>query len=512
MVSACRNRYGRNHLMLDSAEILTPIYPDSALALLESIPVESLTHGEEAARHALLLTQARYKCMQDETEDSLIRVAVSWYDNSKEERYRMLANFYLGYILKNQEAYGESVRHMLIAADLATQLKDTFHMAMANRYLYALSNDNHNFRSALMYATKEYDLMKASRGLDEYTVTALCDVATAHANNNNTDSALRITKDIIEYSVLRDDTVSMVMGLHIRAISCLRSQLYGKAIECFKRISEFGENYLTDSDIYNFVFCALKQEDNALADSIVGSLDMETQRNAVPEMYWVVNKEMSKAGATAIAILDEYDRMLNKISAQEVPNAESEYQRMKADEAIMKKKEIMTYAVVISCLLFSIIVYGLSMSRIKKAKTMELFAVINNISLEKNELIEKHFQRTNRLCEHLNAKTFKIDIDSLKSQLKTDIRDFCSESEAELISSANLRHPNMLRRFDEEYKDLNPNDRQLFIYHLCGFSPITISVFFGCNIQSVYTRKSRLKSRITGSESLFKDEFLKILS
>lgn len=59
MLLSCRHGHGPARALLDRAEALTPSRPDSALALLESIPATSLHPGEETALHALLLTQAR---------------------------------------------------------------------------------------------------------------------------------------------------------------------------------------------------------------------------------------------------------------------------------------------------------------------------------------------------------------------------------------------------------------------------------------------------------------------
>ena len=512
MLLSCRHGQGAARALLDRAEALTPSRPDSALALLESIPATSLHPGEETALHALLLTQARYKCMYDETDDSLIRIATSWYDTHRDTRHRMLANFYLGYILMNRGSYGESVRHMLLAEDLATQLKDTFQMAMANRCLEMLNNNSKNYANALGYAKKTYELMKESRGMDCYTLEAMGELALSYNNAGNPSEACRIAGTIIDSAILMNDTVLMLTGLRVKATSQMQAKQYGRAIGSYRNVISLRPDAVAENDLYNYIFCALMNNDKALADSIVMNFGECSETEVVPDLYWIEKGNISKAYQSALNQVSFYDEEFKRMAIQEVSWADSEYHRRKVDEAIAQRNRMTIYIIVIGCVLFSAVIYILAMTKIRKARTLELMAVINSLSAEKNILIEKHFQRTNQLCDHLHAKSAKIDIDSLKNQLKSDLRDFCGESDDELLASANLKHPDMLARFDIEFKDMNPNDRRLFIYHLCGFSSMTMSVFFGCNIQSVYTRKSRLKSKISESESPHKDEYLKILS
>ena len=65
---------------LDRAETLMEEYPDSALALLDTL--QSPVSAEENARYALLYSQALDKNYIDVANDSLILIAVNHYENS----------------------------------------------------------------------------------------------------------------------------------------------------------------------------------------------------------------------------------------------------------------------------------------------------------------------------------------------------------------------------------------------------------------------------------------------
>lgn len=71
-------------------------YYDSALQILGSVSPESLYTPASQARYALLLTQAYDKNYIRHTDDSLIRIAVKYYDNSKDESMCAKAHYYWG--------------------------------------------------------------------------------------------------------------------------------------------------------------------------------------------------------------------------------------------------------------------------------------------------------------------------------------------------------------------------------------------------------------------------------
>lgn len=57
-------------------------FPDSALAILESIPHVEKLSGSNRADYAIFLTRARTKMYIHESSDSLIRYAVDYYKRS----------------------------------------------------------------------------------------------------------------------------------------------------------------------------------------------------------------------------------------------------------------------------------------------------------------------------------------------------------------------------------------------------------------------------------------------
>lgn len=84
--------------------------PDSALTILDTMDNFSLTTSALKARHSLLLAMARDKNYIDDTTDSIIAPAVSWYRRHGSADEKLLMNYYRGRIAMNAGDYETAMR------------------------------------------------------------------------------------------------------------------------------------------------------------------------------------------------------------------------------------------------------------------------------------------------------------------------------------------------------------------------------------------------------------------
>ena len=103
--------------LVDRAEALMDSLPEASLALLDSVNSSRLV-GADNARYALLHSQALDKNFIDVTNDSLINIAVDYYDNSSNYRYRGMAYYYKACVCFNNGEY-EQATELLIQAEEA---------------------------------------------------------------------------------------------------------------------------------------------------------------------------------------------------------------------------------------------------------------------------------------------------------------------------------------------------------------------------------------------------------
>ena len=81
------NRYDPRLIAADS--VLRMNNPDGALRLLDAIDGAKLSNAGDHAYHALLLTQAQYRCYVDITSDSMINVALDYYKQHEGEQEKL---------------------------------------------------------------------------------------------------------------------------------------------------------------------------------------------------------------------------------------------------------------------------------------------------------------------------------------------------------------------------------------------------------------------------------------
>lgn len=119
LLISCISTIDKPHSSLLHADSL--IYTgcsDSALRLLEAVNPSDLTTEFSEAWYALLLTQAKDKNYVTHTDDSLVRVAVDYFDASNDMLQRAKAHYYWGRVFQDKGEVENAVREFLTASAL----------------------------------------------------------------------------------------------------------------------------------------------------------------------------------------------------------------------------------------------------------------------------------------------------------------------------------------------------------------------------------------------------------
>ncbi|MFR8763725.1 MAG: tetratricopeptide repeat protein [Bacteroides uniformis] len=114
LLTACTETTGYNTTLVQ-ADSLMNLHPDSALNMLESISTDSLKTKADRAYHALLLTQARDKNYIVQTDDSLIQVAVCYYDTHENAPLQARAYYCWGSLYRDRNDYSQAIDKYTIA-------------------------------------------------------------------------------------------------------------------------------------------------------------------------------------------------------------------------------------------------------------------------------------------------------------------------------------------------------------------------------------------------------------
>ena len=111
---------------LTRAEALMNEYPDSAWTVLNALSPDEMGQNRTRARYALLYTQAQDKTYRDETNDSLISVAVDYYRDTDDVRRKFLSYYYKGRIHFNAKDYLSATFCYMEAEQLADEVGDDY--------------------------------------------------------------------------------------------------------------------------------------------------------------------------------------------------------------------------------------------------------------------------------------------------------------------------------------------------------------------------------------------------
>lgn len=123
LLAACTHDTDYNERLVQADSLMTS-HPDSALHLLQDIPTDSLRTKADRAYYALLLTQARDKNYVVQTDDSLIRTAVQYYDSMKDNKMQAQAYYLWGSVCRDKNKQTEAIEKYIRATDFAQKAAD----------------------------------------------------------------------------------------------------------------------------------------------------------------------------------------------------------------------------------------------------------------------------------------------------------------------------------------------------------------------------------------------------
>lgn len=536
---------------LRAAESLMESRPDSALTLLRAIDGSRLS-GKPRARHALLLSQAYDKNYIDLTSDSLISIAVDFYDNSSDNRRRMLALHYRAAVNRNAGFYERALADELEAHDLAIALNDTLNLCRIEAQIAGFFNYSYNMEEAIKW---EKSALRRAKAMNHQKW-----VSNGYYNIANYYDGLGDFGRAKNYA----DSAAMRFGLD------------ADIQDLFYRVNIGLENYDAADSIYR----------QMLADGITPSLQISAMQALIPDTSMHLNVDMescptleqcyttedsiacyfirsqlaSKAGVLNSALsnlhaaTDMQDHLIMRLNLQSLQKVKADHESRKAvklKHALQEKKKV-TWLMAIICLLviissFFAFRYVSSRNRNKRlALEVNLRLLSDEMSQIKTELAQSReafdasrqefstlygdasdlngelelFRQQSAIAllgkfawvEKLGNMYLDADMSSSKEQnlyrkvagsmSATNLRKLTDEMTAELARYGD----GIVDKINE--LDLAPSEKQVLLYTLAGFSVRIICMLTGKSNNAIYSIKKRLKLKLQKAESSLATELL----
>lgn len=278
IVSVCQSCKKESFLARPSllaADSLMWTRPDSSLRLLEQMASPEKLKGADRALYALLLTQARYKNCVLLKNDSLIRIAVRYYEKSKDKERLAESYFYLGCIHGEHEKVTEAIEFYLKAIDTMPQTTDSLFLSMVYSHLGDCYNKQTLSHTAISMYKKGYSLCINRDSVR--ACYALKDIGDAFLVKSQLDSADYYYQEALEVANHLQHMNLAVFILKNMAALYNEQKRYAEAGSCISKVLPHLAN----------------KEDYTSACSTKGDIMSNLGQNDSAIYYWNIGKESS---------------------------------------------------------------------------------------------------------------------------------------------------------------------------------------------------------------------------
>lgn len=186
----CQKQYPVADKLLQ-AEIVMNEHPDSALNMLKGIGKEELETREHHARYALLYSQALDKNYIDLTNDSLISIAVKYYENRDDVKAKFLSYYYLGRIYTNANNLTQAILAYMEAEQLVDELGDDYVAGLLYKQIGLIYYSYYDFPKSLQTHQRAIEYFtKANKPI--HKIQAQLTLSDIYRNMNDEKNAYRI--------------------------------------------------------------------------------------------------------------------------------------------------------------------------------------------------------------------------------------------------------------------------------------------------------------------------------
>lgn len=157
----CHQNIELNERLLSQADSLMESRPDSALAILRTVAKPHKLTGKEQADYCLLLTQAKYKNYRPFTSDSLLTIAINYYQSVDDKELLGKAYYYKGCFYNEQKNYIDAAKQYKQAETLLKQTDNNLMLTLLYNAMGHLNRKSdlkedalQQFKKALYYSER----------------------------------------------------------------------------------------------------------------------------------------------------------------------------------------------------------------------------------------------------------------------------------------------------------------------------------------------------------------------
>lgn len=564
LIGACRPTPNAVVSALSQAEKFMDTNPDSALILLQQIPHPQQLNGKAQADYALLMTQAMDKNYMKQESDSLISLAVLYYDANRDlyvERGK--AYYYYGRVMQELDRPGEAMESYLKAKKILDGSEQYKLLGSISEEMGHLNRKQELFESALGDYKTSFSFYV--NGADSLFISyAYRNIGRVFLFNNQSDSALWYYDKGLAIAQLKgyasETSILQDMGMVYRAMGD-----YPQAERCFLASAEKEtKKEYRCSDYLSLGYLYLKMEECDKAKKYlnlcIASSNLLTQASGYECLYSLACKNGDLE--QAIVYKTQTDSLRKVVQNRDNLALMADLQKRYDNEKLQRynlqmtilNRNVLLYSIGFLFLAILAILYFFYKSHINKQRVKEIEETIaaNNkeifrYKLEKTKYDELKGEAVNdyrNKIGELNGKIMVLSTQNkeLNERLKTagveekvpsitvtnslieeqmasfrvllslkngaSLSKMPAEEWENIKSLFDLLYSNFGTRLIEAYPHLTKHDIEICCLLKCGFTHEELARVFVTTPDSVTKAKGRLKKRLSISAQEDLDSFL----
>ena len=510
---------------LDIAEAVMSERPDSALTILRTIDADKLYSPSRKARYSLLSVQADDKNYIDSTDDTIIRYALDYYEDSDDDYRKMLSYYYLGRIQSNNNQTIDALCSFNKAEELIECCDDYYAIALIHMHIGFIYRGLFDFEKNYHYLLKgkEYYERAGKTRLMRY---AQQNVGQALISLFRYDDAERELKDALAWSMAEEDNELYTSCTNELFKLYQAQRQFDKAIELYeeyvynKNINNLN-TAVTTAQYYAFIGrcdIAAMYVDAALSisathrDSIkVKHLDYHISKNS---------GDYERALTLYEDIMNEQDSVVRRALSHPVETMQRDYFKSVADYNRLKveHQRFIIFGAIVFVVVISLLFYVYIRSKnaqvqhymemacdmrtslfIQENNMGEIVSTMSSMQEQIASLFSRQYSLIDKLCStYYETHSSNTTRDAIYKQVKSEIERLSVDVKyiRNLESIVNQHKQNAIAICREQAPELTEMEVRVLIYLLAGFSAKAISIFTNDSVGNIYTKKNRLKNKL----------------
>lgn len=521
LCQSCREEATSACPLLVAADSMMWSNPDSALLVLEQVPTPQELQGRERALYSLLLTQARYKSCVPLENDSLIRIAVDYYQKGKEKERLAQAYFYQGCVYAEQKEQIKAIELYLKSLELMLDKGDSIFKAMIYSHLGNSYNEQDLHSTARDMYRKGYNLCAAKDSTRSFY--ALKDIGDTFLLEYQLDSALSYYQHALKMATFLQD--SECLSLIYKNIAGLYSE-QNQYIEAESNLSKalpyltVEEDYTSACSIKGNILSFLNKNDSAIYYWKIGvsSPNIYVKTSAYHHLYqeYKVTKELENAIASVDSFLIYYDSIQTMNNRAELDKLMDDHLVELHKQKLSAERNWIIAGLIIIFLILAAILIILYLWRdgCRKKKYIDLQRRLMENRAEAlllSEITEATSDRNAELQE-LEKEQFKISLslfeatagskklDELKKTTPAMQVKMADRYRIMIVSDIRKSFANVMGNLKERYPSLTNDDLLYCVLSLLGCHKDIILHLTNVSADAIKVRKSRIKGKVDAEQ------------